>query len=105
MLGMETRGLNITTFHSLGLKILKEEAEHLGYKKNFSILDSADSAKIISDNFVTTDKSIIKSLQNQISLWKNTFITPEYLMSIAKDAVEMERAKIFRQYQDTLRSS
>ena len=104
MTGIDSKGLNITTFHSLGLKILKEEAHHLGFKKNFSILDSADSAKIISDNLITTDKSLIRNLQNQISLWKNAFITPEYLLSVAKDAVETESAKIFRQYQDTLKS-
>ena len=39
----QTRGLTICTFHSLGMKILREEANHIGYKKNFSILDSTDS--------------------------------------------------------------
>ena len=104
MSGIDTRGLNITTFHSLGLKILKEEAHHLGYKTNFSILDSADSAKIISDNLLSTDKSVIKNLQNQISVWKNSFVTPEFLQSMAKDSIELEYAQVFRQYQDTLKS-
>ena len=40
----QTRGLTICTFHSLGMKILREEANHIGYKKNFSILDSTDSS-------------------------------------------------------------
>ncbi|MFN7094790.1 MAG: UvrD-helicase domain-containing protein, partial [Burkholderiales bacterium] len=96
MQGLETKGLTISTFHSLGLRILKEEATHLGYKKTFSILDSYDSAKIISDIIKTTDKAIIRSLQNQISLWKNAFITPEYLLAIAKDAVDMQTAQFFR---------
>jgi ATP-dependent DNA helicase Rep len=102
--GSNTRGLVITTFHSLGLKILKQECHHLGYKTNFSILDSYDSAKIISDIIKTTDKAIIKSLQTQISLWKNLLTTPEYLLSIAKDNLEMETARIFLQYQDTLKT-
>lgn len=102
--GVDTRGLTVTTFHSLGLKILKQEAHHLGYKTNFSILDSHDSAKIISDIIQSTDKAIVKSLQNQISLYKNAFISPEKLLAEATDSVEMQTAQIFRQYQDTLKT-
>lgn len=99
-----TRGLTITTFHSLGLKILKEECTHLGYKKNFSILDSHDSLKIVSDIAKTTDKAIIKSLHSKISLWKNSLTKPEYLLSIASDTIELETARIYQQYQDTLKT-
>ncbi|MCC2645259.1 MAG: ATP-dependent helicase Rep [Burkholderiales bacterium] len=101
---IDTRGLIITTFHSLGLKILKQEAHHLGYKTNFSILDSHDSAKIISDIIKTTDKVTVKSLQNQISLWKNAFITPEDLLAAATDNLGLQNAGVFRQYQDTLKT-
>ncbi|MCC2625688.1 MAG: ATP-dependent helicase Rep [Burkholderiales bacterium] len=103
-MGIDTRGLTITTFHSLGLKILKQEAHHLGYKTNFSILDSHDSAKIISDIVKTTDKVMVRSLQNQISLWKNAFITPESLLAAATDNLDMQTAGVFRQYQDTLKT-
>lgn len=101
---VNTRGLTITTFHSLGLKILKAECHNIGFKPNFSILDSYDSAKVISDIVKTTDKAIVKSLQSQISLWKNQLITPNYLINSAKDAVESETAKIYQQYQDTLKT-
>ncbi len=102
--GLNTRGLTITTFHSLGLKILKEEAQHLGYKPTFSILDSHDSGKIISDIVKSTDKSIYKLLQNQISFWKNNSTTPEQLLSAALNDVDFKNAQIFRQYQDTLKT-
>ncbi len=102
--GLNTKGLTITTFHSLGLKILKEESIHLGYKPTFSILDSNDSGKIISDIVKSTDKSLYKSLQNQISFWKNNFITPEELLNSAKNDIDFKNAKIFRQYQDTLKT-
>jgi ATP-dependent DNA helicase Rep len=102
--GIDTRGLTVTTFHSLGLKILKQEAHHLGYKTNFSILDSHDSAKIISDIVKTTDKVIVRSLQNQISLWKNAFVTPETLLAAAIDSLDMQNATVFRLYQDTLKT-
>ena len=102
--GHDNKGLTITTFHSLGLKILKQEANVLGYKTNFSILDSYDCSKIISDNLKTTDKTLVRELQTQISLWKNSFITPEYLLSTAKDDLEQIRALVYQQYQDTLKT-
>src|SRR5579863_9487335 len=101
---IDTRGLTVTTFHSLGLKILKEEAHRLGYKSNFSILDSHDSAKIISDIIKTTDKSAVKTLQNQISLWKNALVPPESLLAAATDNLDLQNASVFRQYQDTLKT-
>lgn len=104
LVGVDCRGLNVTTFHSLGLKILKQEATHLGYKKNFSLLDSADSAKIISDNLGTTDKSLIRDLQQKISLWKNALITPSQVLVTATEGLEFEHAKIYQIYQDTLKS-
>lgn len=101
---INTRGLSVTTFHSLGLKILKQEAHHLGYKTNFSILDSYDSAKIISDIVKSPDKATVKALQTQISLWKNTFATPEKLLDIATDSLDIQNAQIYQQYQDTLKT-
>lgn len=102
--GLNTTGLTITTFHSLGLKILKHEAHHLGYKEKFSLLDSHDSTKIISDLAQTTDRAIIKSLQSKISLWKNTFITPQTLLESATDKIEQNTALIYQSYQDTLKT-
>ena len=39
----QTRGLTISTFHSLGMRILREDAPSVGYKRNFSVLDASDS--------------------------------------------------------------
>jgi ATP-dependent DNA helicase Rep len=101
---LDTRGLTITTFHSLGLKILKAEAEHLGYKANFSILDSHDSAKIINDLAESTDKVIIKSIQTQISRWKNARISPEAALKNTEDNIAEKVAVIYRSYQDALKT-
>lgn len=98
------RGLTICTFHALGLKILREEASSLGYKPTFSILDSSDSGKIISDIMVTTDKNLIRSFQHQISLWKNSFYSPEHVISNAKEETDLVLAKVYQQYEDTLKT-
>ncbi|QLG88541.1 UvrD-helicase domain-containing protein [Chitinibacter bivalviorum] len=96
------RGLTVSTFHSLGMKILREEAPHLGYKPKFSILDSADASKIIADQLVTTDKALIRQTVSQISMLKNDRISPDKAMVIAASEGEMQLAKIYRAYQDTL---
>ena len=102
--GLNTRGLTICTFHALGLKILREECTHLGYKTNFSVLDSYDSGKIVSDILQTTDKNLVRGLQNQISLWKNAFISPEQVRADAREEFDVVQAQAYMQYQDTLRT-
>lgn len=95
-------GLTVSTFHSLGLKILREEAAHLGYKPKFSILDSADCWKIISDQLATTDKQAIRMAMSQISLLKNDRVSPDRALTRAASEGELHLAKVYRAYQDTL---
>lgn len=102
--GLNTRGLTICTFHALGLKIMREEAKNLGYKPTFSVLDSYDSGKIISDIMQTTDKALVRSMQSQISLWKNSFTSPELVQSQAKEEFDHFAARVYLQYQDTLKT-
>lgn len=100
----QTRGLTICTFHSLGMRILREEANEWGYKKNFSILDSTDSAKIINDLLGGTGKDSVFRAQHQISLWKNDLKTPEQALSESANEWEHQIAQIYAGYQATLES-
>lgn len=101
---VSTRGLNIGTFHALGLKILRAEAKALGYKASFSVLDSYDCGKIISDILQTTDKALVRSQQQQISLWKNALLSPEQIVAQAAQEENFIHAKIYQNYEDTLKS-
>lgn len=80
------RGLTLSTFHSLGIRILKQEIHHLGYKRNFSIYDTSDQTAIIRElmrNY-RADKSKydIKQILSKISYLKNKDLGPdEYLKS------------------------
>ena len=100
----QTRGLTICTFHSLGMKILREEANHIGYKKNFSILDSTDSAKIIGELLGGTGKEALFKAQHQISLWKNDLQTPEQAVQAADNNWEKQIARLYASYAQTLHS-
>lgn len=98
------KGLTISTFHSLGMQILRQEAQYLGYKPQFSILDSADSFKVISDILSTTDKQLLRGTQWQISNWKNAFISPEQAKAQADEEMTHAAAKVYQLYQQTLKA-
>jgi len=104
LVGVNTKGLTIATFHSLGMQILRQEAELLGYKKQFSILDSSDSFKILSDILATTDKQLLRKTQWQISSWKNAFLTPDQAKINADEELTHAAAKIYQIYQQTLKA-
>ena len=104
LVGVNTKGLTIATFHSLGMQILRQEAEVLGYKKQFSILDSSDSYKILSDILATTDKQLLRKTQWQISSWKNGFLTPDQAKANADEELTHAAAKVYQIYQQTLKA-
>ena len=54
------RGITVSTFHSLGLKFLREEAQYASLKSSFSIMDANDSLGIIQELLATTDKARLR---------------------------------------------
>lgn len=102
--GKSGKGLTVTTFHSLGLQMLRQEAALLGYKPQFSILDSSDSFKILSDILATTDKQLLRKTQWQISGWKNAFVNPDQAKSQADEELTHAAARVYQLYQQTLRA-
>ncbi|OAJ71776.1 ATP-dependent DNA helicase Rep [Methylobacillus sp. MM3] len=102
--GKPSKGLTVTTFHSLGLQMLRQEATLLGYKPQFSILDSSDSFKILADVLATTDKQLLRRTQSQISNWKNAFVTPDQAKAQADEEDTHAAAKVYQLYQQTLKA-
>ncbi len=98
----QTRGLTVCTFHSLGMRILREEAQHVGYKKNFSILDASDSARIIGELLGSSGREPVFKAQHQISLWKNNLQTPDAAFQAADDEWSKQVAQVYAAYQTTL---
>ena len=104
MQGKNIKGLTIATFHSLGLQMLRQEAALLGYKPQFSILDSSDSFKILSDILATTDKQLLRKTQWQISAWKNAFLNADQALLQADEELTHAAAKVYQLYQQTLKA-
>ncbi len=99
--------LRVSTFHTLGLSILRREYAHLGYRKNFTIMDAADSRTLLRDvlrrDRADTEEALAGS-QAAISAWKNELIDPEVAESRAADALELARARQYAAYQEALLS-
>ncbi len=89
LIGHDANYIQISTFHSLGLKIIKENYEFLGYDKNFIILDSDDTLtvvkKLMKDLNMSPKYYNAKELRNKISSAKNELITPEKYKKIEFD--------------------
>jgi ATP-dependent DNA helicase Rep len=96
--------LTVSTFHSLGVHILRRDAAALGLKDRFSIMDSDDCFSIVQDLAATTDKGMIRGIQNAMSLWKNALLTPDQAITQAKDEQQAQAARIYRNYTATLSS-
>lgn len=102
--GGNAKGMTISTFHALGMQILREEATLIGYKKQFSIMDSADTAKIISELLGSPDKQDIRQAQSMMSNWKANFVSPENAQSLVDSEAEQRIALLYSRYQETLRA-
>ncbi len=96
------KGLSISTFHSLGLRFLREEAAHVGLKSQFSILDSNDALAIIQELLATTDKARLRNVQQTISLWKNNLMDADAAERSASSASDIEAVRVYRSYSATL---
>jgi ATP-dependent DNA helicase Rep len=105
LLGGQTAAeVQISTFHSLGVRFLREEARALGYKPRFSIFDAADCAGIIGDLAITVDKATLRRLQSLISHWKNGLVSPEAALDRAANDTETLAARSYLSYEATLKA-
>jgi len=99
------KGLTVSTFHSLGARLLRQEAKHCGLKPGFSILDAADTTALFQDLLgATADKGHVRAVQTRISLWKNALLDPEAAAKAAVDELEHGAAKCYAEYQRTLQA-
>ncbi len=101
-----TSGLNVSTFHNLGLNIIRREYKALGYKSNFSIMDATDGGQILKElmSKQTLDPEVLDGVQWDISNWKNAHISPEQALEQAEDAQQQARAILYGAYQKQLKA-
>ncbi len=98
------RGLQASTFHTLGLRIVREELATLGYKPGFSIFDAQDSGQLLKELARKENVESADAAQWRISAWKNDFISPEQALSRAEDEEAAFHARLYERYQRQLKA-
>lgn len=103
----QTRGLMISTFHTLGLNILRRDHGRLGYKSGYSIFDAEDCLGLIRDLLIQehgSDGDQASVIQQRISSWKNDLLTPEQALAAAEGPADLLCAQAYERYQRALKA-
>ena len=102
LVGRDAQKVVICTFHALGVRMLRQNGEALGLKKNFSILDTDDVTSILKDAGGTTDAATARQWQWAISLWKNQGLNAAMAEAQASNDNERITARIMARYEERL---
>ena len=103
----QSKGLTISTFHTLGFEILKREHKLLGFKSGMTLFDEHDQIALLKHLLpenVVEDKYLLKALISAISNWKNDLLSPE--MAIHHCRTEQDRvfSHFYQLYQNQLKA-
>ncbi|PIE41302.1 MAG: DNA helicase Rep [Gammaproteobacteria bacterium] len=107
MSGKEARGLTVSTFHNLGLNMIRREHKHLGLKPGFSIFDDQDSKTLITELLykeTALSSDDVQLIQHMISNWKNDLVSPSLALSRAENDTETRAAYVYEEYNRCLRA-
>jgi ATP-dependent DNA helicase Rep len=96
------KDLAISTFHSLGVRILRRHGTRVGLKEQFSILDSDDVLGVLKDAGACTDNALARRWQWAISRWKNDGLNSDQAEAAAANDDERVAARIMKRYEERL---
>ena len=102
-----SKGLIVSTFHTLGFDIIKREYKHLGFKANMTLFDEHDQMALLKDltaDLLQEDKELLRTLINRISNWKNDLCSPQQAIALARDKQEQTFAHCYDRYNKQLRA-
>jgi len=101
----QIRGLRVSTFHALGLDILRAEYKTLGYKSGLTLFDEQDKNTLLRNlvSYGAADSDNIDGAALQIGQWKNAFVTPQHALTIAT-AEQHPAAKLYVDYTRSLKA-
>jgi len=105
--GKDAQGLTVSTFHNLGLNMIRQEIRHFGFKAGFSILDGEDSLTLIRELILRdgdVDSDHLNLVRNQVSTWKNDLVSPAEALSKATSPGEAGIAVLYERYTTSLRA-
>ncbi len=103
----ESRGLMVSTFHTMGLNIIRREYKQLGLKPGFSLFDDQDQLallKELTEKQLDGDKDLLRQLMSTISNWKNDMVAPEQAKAMAQGEQTQLFAFCYEMYQKQMQA-
>ncbi|MFH0257817.1 DNA helicase Rep [Vibrio rumoiensis] len=103
----EARGLMVSTFHTLGLNIIRREYKALGLKAGFSLFDDQDQLALLKDlteEQLDGDKDLLRQLLSRISNWKNDMLTADQVKAQASSEQDHLFAFCFEKYLNQMKA-
>ena len=103
----ESRGLMVSTFHTLGLNIIRREYKQLGLKAGFSLFDDQDQLallKELTEKQLDGDKDLLRQLMSTISNWKNDMLSPDQAKAQAQGEQQQLFAFCYEMYHTQMRA-
>ena len=109
LVGPRTRGMWVSTFHSMCVRILRADAERMGFDKNFTIYDTDDQKRlykeIMADLDIDPKRFPVNALMNRISTAKNELKAPGPFAKEANDPVGKVAARVYERLQERLKQA
>lgn len=109
LVGPRSRGMWVSTFHSMCVRILRSDAEKLGFSKNFTIYDVDDQKRLYKEIMAELDidpkRFPINALMNRISTAKNELVVPGDFEKEASDPVGKVAARVYTRLQERLKAA
>lgn len=109
LIGKEINDMQLSTFHSFGLRIIKENYNEFGLNKTFTILDESDSVSLIKRILkeINIDEKVVnpKYIKNKISSAKNNLVDNVEYSKYSKSKIEEVVSEVYRKYQEALLQS
>ena len=109
LLGSSGRGLWILTFHAACGRILRREAQRLGYRSNFTIYDQADQIRLVKQCLEELERDpkrfTPRGIHNQISHAKNRLVGPDEYANQVQSFYDQTVADVYQLYQRRLFAS
>lgn len=109
LLPNSTRGMWVCTFHAMCVRMLREDADLLGYTGQFTIYDDDDSRRMVREIMQGLDidqKNFpINMIRGKISAAKNAMVGPDEMLEKASDPKERKAAQVYAELERRLRAA
>lgn len=107
LIGPRARGMWVSTFHSMCVRILRTDCERLGFAQGFTIYDDDDSKRLVKQIYdelnIDQKRYPIPAIRNRISQAKNDLIVAQVFADQAKDPLAQTVARVYVRLQERLR--